>query len=111
VLTRTSAEPCAVEIDGSGLDGIDPDLVIKAFGWKGNHATIRSFTRGAAHNELGLQAVELVGGEDGDFDGVTHELTVGDLTALTVYMAALERPVSKIELADLDLIELSQAER
>ncbi len=111
VLTRTSAEPCAVDIDGSGLDGIDPDLVIKAFGWKGNHATIRSFTRGAAHNELGLQAVELVGGEDGDFDGVTHELTVGDLTALTVYMAALERPVSKIELADLDLIELSQAER
>lgn len=111
VLMRTAAEPCEVAIDSSELDGIDPDLVIKAFGWKGNHATIRSFTRGAAHNELGLQAVELVGDRDGDFDGVTHELTVGDLTALTVYMAALERPVSKIELADLGLVPLSRTER
>lgn len=110
-VARTSTEPCAVHIDYSELDGIDDDLVVKAFGWKGNHATIRSFTRGAAHNELGLQAVELVGGMDGDFDGVTDELTVGDMTALTVYMAALERPVSKLELDDLGLIELSEAER
>ena len=110
-ITRTSVEPCQVEIDTSELDGIDDDLVVKAFGWKGNHATIRSFTRGAAHNELGLQAVELVGDMDGDFDGVTNELTVGDMTALTIYMAALERPVSKIELADLGLLDLPQQER
>ena len=92
-----------VDIDTSRLDGIDADLVIRPFGWKGQEATIRSFTRNAAHNELGLQAVELVGSEDGDFDGVINELTVGDLTALAVYLAGLERPVSKIELADLDL--------
>lgn len=110
-ITRTSAKPCEAEFDTSGLEGIDDDLVVKAFGWKGNHATIRSFTRGAAHNELGLQAVELVGDFDGDFDGVTDELTVGDMTALTIYMAALERPVSKVELADLGLIELSETER
>jgi cytochrome c553 len=110
ILTRTGQEPCAIEIDSSGLKGIDADLVIKPFGWKGNHPTIRAFTRGAAHNELGLQAVELVGDQDGDFDGVTNELTVGDMTALTIYMAALERPVSKLELADLNLIELSAQE-
>ncbi|MEP2031368.1 MAG: hypothetical protein ABJI96_21930 [Paracoccaceae bacterium] len=40
-----------------------------------------------------MQAVELVGDQDGDFDGMTSELTVGDVTALTTYMAALERPV------------------
>ncbi|QFT72541.1 hypothetical protein FIU92_05840 [Ruegeria sp. THAF33] len=110
-LKRASQDPCSVDTDSSGLSGIDPDLVIKPFGWKGNHATIRGFTRNAAHNELGLQAVELVGDQDGDFDGVVNELTVGDVTALTVYMAALERPVTKIELADLGLIDLSGSER
>ena len=110
-MTRTREEPCQVAIDATKLSGIDADLVIKPFGWKGNHATIRAFTRGAAHNELGLQAVELVGDQDGDFDGVTGELTVGDMTALTIYMAGLERPVSTLELADLGLIEMSEDDR
>lgn len=109
--TRIGQDPCKLEMDASQLDGIDADLVIKPFGWKGNHATIRAFTRGAAHNELGLQAVELVGSKDGDFDGVTHELTVGDLTALTVYMAALERPVSLLELDEIGLMSLTPIER
>lgn len=108
---RIAKQPCAVTYDTSQLDGIDADLVIRPFGWKGNHATIRAFTRGAAHNELGLQAVELVGDKDGDYDGVINELSVGDVTALTAYMAALERPVSRIELADLGLDELSTLER
>ena len=90
--TRTAENPCSVDINVDGLSGIDDDLVIKPFGWKGHEATLRSFTRGAAHNEMGLQAVELVGDADGDYDGVTSELTVGDMTALTIYLAALERP-------------------
>jgi len=110
-LTRTGDSPCVIEADASGLSGIDEDLIIKPFGWKGNEPTIRSFTRGAAHNELGMQAVELVGDQDGDFDGVINELTVGDLTALAIYMAALERPVTKLELADLGLEELTPEER
>lgn len=109
-LTRTSQDPCTVAVDSSGLNGIDADLVIKAFGWKGNAATIRDFTRGAAHNELGLQAVELVGDQDGDYDGVTHELTVGDMTALTAYMAGLERPISTLELVELELMEMDAAD-
>jgi cytochrome c553 len=108
---RTQSEPCEVDIDTTRLDGVDEDLVIKTFGWKGNHATIRAFTRGAAHNELGLQAVEMVGDADGDFDGVTHELRVGDMTALTIFMAGLERPVSTLELAALGLVEMTEAER
>ncbi|MEX0284190.1 MAG: di-heme oxidoredictase family protein [Paracoccaceae bacterium] len=110
-MTRVSETPCKVDTDTSALSGIDADLVIRPFGWKGNQPTIRAFTRNAAHNELGLQAVELVGAKDGDFDGVVNELTVGDMTALTIYMAGLERPVSKLELADLGLIELDAAER
>jgi hypothetical protein len=80
------------------------------FGWKGSHATLRAFTRHAAHNELGMQADELVGNHDGDHDGVTGELSVGDLTALSIYMAALERPTSKLELAKHGLMELTAGE-
>tara|TARA_R110002049_G_scaffold1177_2_gene8630 strand:+ start:1034 stop:2527 length:1494 start_codon:yes stop_codon:yes gene_type:complete len=106
-LTRTNTEPCEVETDTSQLAGIDADLVVRPFGWKGNHTTIRSFSRDAAHNELGLQATELVGAQDGDYDGVIHELSVGDVTALTLYMAALERPVSTVELAEFGLFDLT----
>ncbi len=108
---RIAQEPCKITMDTTLLEGIDDDLIVRAFGWKGNKATIREFTRGAAHNELGLQATEIIGDADGDHDGVFNELTIGDLTALTVYMAALERPVSRLELASLDLAEVSQAER
>lgn len=108
--TRTATAPCSVSFDMSRVEGIDDDLVVRAFGWKGNHSTIRAFTRGAAHNELGLQAVELVGHQDGDHDGVIDELSVGDLTALSIYMAALERPVTQLELSDLGLLDLSPEE-
>lgn len=109
--TRTAITPCSVSIDTAAVTGIDADLVVRPFGWKGNNATLRSFTRSAAHNEMGLQGDELVGAADGDFDGVTGELSVGDITALTIYMAALERPVSTTELADLDLLDLPDADR
>ncbi|MGF1560778.1 MAG: di-heme oxidoredictase family protein [Geminicoccaceae bacterium] len=102
---------CVAAIDRSGVEGADGDLVVRMFGWKGTQATIRAFSRGAAHNEMGMQAVELVGDHDGDFDGVTRELSVGDMTAMSVYIAGLERPTSKRELADLGLYELSDDER
>ncbi|WP_306146399.1 MULTISPECIES: di-heme oxidoredictase family protein [unclassified Roseibium] len=101
---------CIAEYDRSGIEGVDEDLVVRMFGWKGSHATLRAFTRHAAHNELGMQADELVGNHDGDHDGVTGELSVGDLTALSIYMAALERPTSKLELAKHGLMELTAGE-
>ncbi len=111
VAVQTEASPCKVHFDTSLVEGVDDDLIIRPFGWKGERATIRDFTRNAAHNELGLQPVELVGAADGDFDGVTHELTVGDITALVVYMAGLERPVNVLELAELGLAELPETDR
>ena len=104
-------EACTPRIDRSKVAGVNEDLVVRAFGWKGTHPTIRSFARDAANNEMGLQADELVGATDGDHDGYVSELTVGDLTALTIYMAALERPTSMTELAALGLVELSPMER
>jgi hypothetical protein len=114
--TRTQASPCKVSFDTSGVRGIDflpsvdnpaagPDLIVRPFQWKGSVAFLRDFNRGASHNELGMQAVEIVGdGVDGDFDGVINEMTIGDQTALAVYLAAQPRPTTLLELQSLGLI-------
>jgi CxxC motif-containing protein (DUF1111 family) len=79
--------------------GVDADLVIRPFQWKGVEVTIRSFSRGAFHNELGMSPVELSGdGVDSDHDGVTDEISVADVTAMAVYLAGQPRPTSLLEL-------------
>jgi len=87
-------------------DGVDADLVVKPLQWKGSVAFVRDFARGALHNELGMQGVEMTGdGVDGDGDGVANEMGIGDVTALAVYQAGQPRPTSKIELNSLGLLE------
>ena len=112
-VTPISRNPCEVEVDTSQVVGVDTDLVIRPFQWKGSVATLRAFNRDAGHNELGMQAVEITGyGVDGDFDGITDEYTVGDITGLTIYLAAQPRPTSLLELSSLGLIDpLSHDER
>jgi hypothetical protein len=96
---------CEVSIDHTFLDGVDPDLVVKPFQWKGSVASLRAFSRNAGHDELGVQAMEILpAGMDGDFDGVPDEVGIGDVTALTVFQAALPRPVTQVELSQAGLI-------
>jgi hypothetical protein len=103
---------CTGISDASEITGIDSDLIVKPFQWKGNTATLRQFNREASHNELGMQAVELVGYDvDGDGDGILNEFTIGDITALTIYLAAQPRPSSKLELNRLRLLDLTREER
>lgn len=84
--------------------GIDSDLVVKPFDWKGVLPTVRSFIRDAAHQELGMNPVETAGDNvDGDFDGVVNEFLIEDVTALTIYQAAQPRPVTQLELNALRL--------
>jgi hypothetical protein len=115
--TRTTANPCAVSFNTDGIRGVDflpsvdnpaapVSLIVRPYQWKGSVAFLRDFNRGAAHNELGMQAVEVVGDNlDGDNDGIRNELSIGDLTALTVYMAAQPRPTTLLELNALNLLE------
>lgn len=105
-------QPCQTDIDASGVVGVNSNLVVRPFQWKGVDATIRGFNRGAAHQELGMQSVEIVGeGVDGDFDGVVDEMTVGDQTALAIYLAAQPRPTTLLELDSLGLIDPLDAEQ
>ncbi len=106
-----------VSFDVSGLEGVDPDLVVRPLGWKGNIPTVRLFNVGAAALVMSMQAEELVwklaakgAPPDADGDGVERELSVGDITAMAVYGAALETPQSVERLAALGLVQPPGAE-
>ncbi len=114
-----SADECNYE----DVVGISPDLIVRPMGWKGNFPTLRGFSSDAGFGEMGMQSDEilwkletppfsdLTPDIDGDGDGITHELSVGDITALTVYLAMQEIPTTVIALADADLAELSAEDR
>ncbi len=84
-------------LDTSGVEGVDPDLVIKPFHQSGVVVSIREFTVNAMNHHHGMQAEERFDlnpskGADYDEDGVANELTLGDITAATIYQAALGTP-------------------
>lgn len=77
--------------------GVDPDLVVKPFGVKGVAVSLREFTNFALNQHHGIQSEERFGWSrtgvhDFDEDGVDHEATVGQVTALAVYQASLPPP-------------------
>lgn len=81
------------KVDPSEIEGVDWDLVVKPFHQKGAVVSLREFTNNAMNHHHGIQTVERFGeGTDPDMDGVVNELTVGDVTAVTIYQAALNVP-------------------
>ena len=82
------------KIDPSQIQGVDWDLIIKPFHQKGAVVSLREFTNNAMNHHHGMQSVERFGlNTDPDGDGVMNELSVGDITACTIYQAALGTPV------------------
>ncbi len=82
------------KIDPTEIDGVDWDLIVKPFHQKGAVVSLREFSNNAMNHHHGMQSVERFGeGADPDLDGMTNELTVGDITAVTVFQAALGTPV------------------
>jgi hypothetical protein len=91
-------------LDLDGVIGVDQDLVVKPFGWKGTFTTLREFIGASLQLHMGLQAEEIVAvgsqpnlelggvGDDPDADGVVREITEGQLTALVLYVATLDVP-------------------
>jgi subtilisin-like proprotein convertase family protein len=96
-------------VNFAGLVGVDTDLVVKPFGWKGREATIRRFIEGGFRVHFGMQSspsiakhcanpnVNTFGNgpdcHDPDGDGVIDEIPEGLLTAEAVYMGLRETPV------------------
>jgi hypothetical protein len=91
-------------VDVSRIEGVDPDLVIKPFHQKGVVNSVRVFTVNAFNHHHGMQPVErfgigqkdnrgnLITTNDFDEDGFPDEMTVGDITASTIFQAAMNIP-------------------
>jgi len=91
-------------VDTSKVAGVDTDLVVKPFSQKGVTRSVREFTVNAMNHHHGMQAVERFGRghkdsqnqtidtDDFDGDGVADELTIGDITAITIFQVAENTP-------------------
>ncbi|HEV7734298.1 MAG TPA: di-heme oxidoredictase family protein [Candidatus Binatia bacterium] len=103
------------EVDVAGLDGVDPDLVVKPFGWKGTLPTFVDFSNEALQVHLGVQSADLLARADAgilgagddhadpDGDGVRRELDRGPFAAMAVHLALLEMPIVEPMIQDRPL--------
>lgn len=96
-------------VDRSAVVGVDPDLVVRPFGWKGHRSTMRAMVEESLHLHQGLlsrriqqgvkdgtiDAAAYGGGrwDDVDGDGVSLEIDSGMLTTVVGYLAQLEVPM------------------
>ena len=70
-----------------------PSLIIRPMHQVGNVVSIRQFSNNAFNHHHGMQSEERFGlGADPDGDGLTNELTVADLTAVSMFQATLAVP-------------------
>ena len=70
-----------------------PSLIIRPLHQVGNVVSIRQFSNNAFNHHHGMQAEERFGlNADPDDDGFTNELTVADLTAVSMFQATLAVP-------------------
>jgi len=105
---RIAADPDGT-IDYGAVEGVDPDLTIRPFGWKGHQATLRDMAEESLHLHQGLVSNRIqFAVRDGtldpgpygkgpwydvDEDGVSLEIDAGMLTTVVAYLAQLEVPV------------------
>jgi hypothetical protein len=97
------------DVDVGEIRGVDADLIVRPFGWKGATVRLRRFAEDAARIHFGIQSTVLLAKNhehadpahlgagpdwfDPDGDGKARELEEGVLTAVAVYLAMLEAPV------------------
>jgi hypothetical protein len=109
------------EVDPSGIRGVDHDLVVKPFGWKGTLATFADFAADALQVHIGIQSdlllasasAEVVGAgndrTDPDADGKRSELGLGPFAAMNAHLALLELPIVEPLIQDHQLAPAAQA--
>jgi hypothetical protein len=105
---HVTADPSG-RVNYGAVEGIDRDLTIRPFGWKGHQATLRGMAEESFHLHQGLLSnrIQLAvrdhkldpapygGGPwyDVDQDGTSLEIDSGMLTTMVGYLAQLEVPV------------------
>ena len=72
---------------------VPPDLIIRPFHQAGRVISLREFSNNAFNHHHGIQSTERFGhGTDPDGDGFVDEMTRADVTAVSVFQAALPAP-------------------
>lgn len=99
---KLTANPDGV-VDVGKLAGIDTDLVVRPFSQKGVFASLRQFTVNAMNVHHGIQAAERfgkrwTGSSDFDEDKRPDELAEGDISAVTLFQAALAPPTRRADI-------------
>jgi hypothetical protein len=95
-------------INYGGVQGVDLDLTVKPFGWKGHQPTLRDMAEESLHLHQGLLSSRIQFAirdgtldpapygqgtwDDVDQDGVSLEIDSGMLTTVVTYLAQLEAP-------------------
>jgi hypothetical protein len=81
----------AASLSSSGTT--PPSLILRPLHQAGNVVSIRQFSNNAFNHHHGMQSEERFGfNTDPDGDGFTNELTVADLTAVSLFQATLAVP-------------------
>lgn len=76
------------------IDGVGGDFIVRPFQWKGIASSMRNFVRDALNFHFAMTPDELSPGTaDLDGDGVEHEVSVGEVTALTAFALSTRPPV------------------
>ncbi len=108
------------EIDASGIRGVDADLVVKPFGWKGTLPTFTDFAAEALQLHMGIQSDVLLASAsrdmlgdgadpaDPDGDGMRGELGRGPFAAMSAHLALLEMPILEPLIQDQQLTAAAQ---
>src|SRR2546422_2710439 len=84
-------------VDPTKIQGFDWDLIVRPFHQKGAVVSLREFSNNAMNHHHGMQSTERFSFLfptilDADGDGVIDELSVGDITAVTIFQAQLGTP-------------------
>jgi len=99
-------------VDASKIEGIDEDLIVKPFSQKGVFTSLREFTITSMELHHGIQSEERVGTNvDADLDGVKNELTIGDITAISLFQASLPAPFRQQPTSDSFRLLVDQGEQ
>jgi CxxC motif-containing protein (DUF1111 family) len=107
---RIAADPDGT-LDHGAVEGVDPDLTVRPFGWKGHQATLRDMAEESFHIHQGLlsKRIQLAVGDgsldsapygkgkwyDVDEDGISLEIDSGMLTTMVGYLSQLEVPITR----------------
>jgi hypothetical protein len=78
---------------GEQGSSIPPSLILRPFHQAGRVVSLREFANNAFNHHHGIQSVERFGrGADPDGDGFSDELTIADVTSVSVFQAVLPAP-------------------